>query len=165
MAIRFYGNLCHFCHPGNLRGTPTRQTTLCVLCVRIQDCGRSWYLGSYESATDAARAWDMVASAHGRTELNFESPGPIVGKSSDGADERVAEAIKAATGTTATKPTSQAKSKPTKTGHSASATLNKRKTAPAGPPRKPEAKRARAAPQVYPPPPPPFATAKATETS
>ena len=56
-----------------------------------------YYLGMYDDEADAARAFDRVASALGRP-LNFpeEDELEIVGQSSEGADQAVTEAVKAA---------------------------------------------------------------------
>ena len=59
--------------------------------------GKVYYLGMYDDEADAARAFDRVASVLGRP-LNFpeENESEIVGPSSEGADQVVAEAVQAA---------------------------------------------------------------------
>ena len=59
--------------------------------------GKKYYLGTYDDEADAARAFDRVASALGRP-LNFpeEDESEIIGPRSEGADQAVAEAVKAA---------------------------------------------------------------------
>ena len=54
-------------------------------------------LGTYDDEADAARAFDRVASVLGRP-LNFleENESEIVGPRTEGADQAVAEAVKAA---------------------------------------------------------------------
>ena len=59
--------------------------------------GKIYHLGTYDDEADAARAFDRVASALGRP-LNFpeENESEIIGPSSEGADQAVAEAVQAA---------------------------------------------------------------------
>ena len=59
--------------------------------------GKMYHLGSYDDEADAARAFDRVASVLGRPR-NFpeEDESEIVGPSSEGADQAVAVAVKAA---------------------------------------------------------------------
>ena len=56
-----------------------------------------YHLGSYNDEADAARAFNRVASVLGRP-LNFpeEDESEIVGPRTEGADQAVAEAVKAA---------------------------------------------------------------------
>ena len=58
---------------------------------------KKYHLGTYDEEADAARAFDRVASALGRP-LNFpeEDESEIIGPRSEGADQAVAEAVKAA---------------------------------------------------------------------
>ena len=56
---------------------------------------KEWYLGSYEVEAAAAAARDMVARIFGLP-LNFERPREITGQRSKGADQAVADAVKAA---------------------------------------------------------------------
>ena len=59
--------------------------------------GKDYHLGLYDDEADAARAFDRVASVLGRP-LNFpeEEESEIIGPSSEGADQAVGEAVKAA---------------------------------------------------------------------
>ena len=59
--------------------------------------GKKYHLGLYDDEADAARAFDRVASALGRL-LNSpeEDESEIIGPRSEGADQAVAEAVKAA---------------------------------------------------------------------
>ena len=59
--------------------------------------GKMYHLGLYDDEADAARAFDRVASVLGRP-LNFpeEDESEIIGLSSEGADQAVAEAVQAA---------------------------------------------------------------------
>ena len=59
--------------------------------------GKIHHLGTYDDEADAARAFDRVASALGRPQ-NFpeEDESETIGPSSEGADQAVAEAVKAA---------------------------------------------------------------------
>ena len=63
----------------------------------LQIDGQRYQLGTYDDEADAARAFDRVASVLGRP-LNSpeEDESEIVGSSSEGADQAVAEAVKAA---------------------------------------------------------------------
>ena len=63
----------------------------------LQIDGKKYHLGTYDDDADAARAFDRVARLLGRP-LNFpeEDELGIVGPSSEGADQAVAEAVKAA---------------------------------------------------------------------
>ena len=63
----------------------------------LQVHGEKYYLGTYDDEADAARAFDRVASVLGRP-LNFPegNESEIVGPRSEGADQAVAEAVKAA---------------------------------------------------------------------
>ena len=56
---------------------------------------KTWHLGNYEVEADAAAARDMVARILG-LRLNFERPREITGHRSEGADQAVADAVKAA---------------------------------------------------------------------
>ena len=56
---------------------------------------RKWSLGYYKVEADAAAARDMVARIRGPP-LNFERPREITGQRSEGADQAVADAVKAA---------------------------------------------------------------------
>ena len=56
---------------------------------------KSWNLGSYEVEAAAAAARDMVARILGFP-LNFERPREITGQRTKGADQAVADAVKAA---------------------------------------------------------------------
>jgi len=56
---------------------------------------KTWNLGGYEVEADAAAARDMVARILG-LRLNFERPREITGQRSEGADQAVADAVKAA---------------------------------------------------------------------
>ena len=59
--------------------------------------GKDYHLGLYDDEADAARAFDRVASVLGRP-LNFpeEDESDIVGPRTEGADQAVAEVVKAA---------------------------------------------------------------------
>ena len=56
---------------------------------------KTWNLGDYEVEAAAAAARDMVARILG-LRLNFERPREITGQRSEGADQAVADAVKAA---------------------------------------------------------------------
>ena len=56
---------------------------------------KTWNLGNYEVKADAAAARDMVVRIRGLP-LNFERPREITGQRSEGADQAVADAVKAA---------------------------------------------------------------------
>ena len=56
---------------------------------------KRWNLGFYDLEADAAAARDMVARILG-LRLNFERPREITGQRSEGADQAVADAVKAA---------------------------------------------------------------------
>ena len=59
--------------------------------------GKMYHLGTYENQADAARAFDRVASVLGRPlNLPEEDESEIVGPSSEGAEQAVAEAVTAA---------------------------------------------------------------------
>ena len=59
--------------------------------------GKQYNLGNYDDEADAARAFDRVTSVLGRPpNLPEEDESEIVGPSSEGADQAVAEAVKAA---------------------------------------------------------------------
>ena len=63
----------------------------------LQIDGQNYQLGTYDDEADAARAFDRVASVLSRP-LNFleEDESEIIGPRSEGADQAVAEAVKAA---------------------------------------------------------------------
>ena len=54
-----------------------------------------WHLGSYAVEANAAAARDVVAKVLGFP-LNFKKPRKITGQRTKGADQRVADAVKAA---------------------------------------------------------------------
>ena len=54
-------------------------------------------LGFYEVEEDAAAARDAVANVLGRS-LNFQTPRKVMGQRSEGSDQAVADAVKAANG-------------------------------------------------------------------
>ena len=54
-----------------------------------------WHLGRYSVEADAAAARDVVAKVLGYP-LNFQKPRKITGQRSKGADQAVADAVKAA---------------------------------------------------------------------
>ena len=56
---------------------------------------KEWSLGHYKVEADAAAARDMVACILG-FRLNFERPREITGQRSEGADQAVADIVKAA---------------------------------------------------------------------
>ena len=56
---------------------------------------KTWHLGNYEVEAAAAAARDMVARILGFP-LNFERPREITGQRTKGADQAVADAVKAA---------------------------------------------------------------------
>ena len=56
---------------------------------------KKWHLGSYAVEADAAAARDVVAKVLG-SRLNFTKPRKVTGQRSKGADQAVADAVKAA---------------------------------------------------------------------
>ena len=56
---------------------------------------KKWHLGSYAVEADAAAARDLVAKVLG-SRLNFNKPRKITGQRSMGANQAVADAVKAA---------------------------------------------------------------------
>ena len=69
--------------------TPTRTHA------HTQTDPRQCFLGSYAVEADAAAARDLVAKVLGKR-LNFKKPRKITGQRSKGADQKVADAVKAA---------------------------------------------------------------------
>ena len=76
-------------HARTLRHTHTR------VCTHPQIKCKQYALGHYAMEVDAAAARDVVAKVLG-SRLNFTTPRKITGQRSEGADQAVADAVKAA---------------------------------------------------------------------